>query len=135
MREQEERAAALKAQEEEAAAQRAAAAQAAADEAAAAAAAARREHWLSQPEPAEGAASAVSLAIRYPDGTRVSRRFDSALPVATLFEAISALGPPALGGSFSVAAGFPRRVLDGGAGTSLSEAGLQSGDALLVSAS
>ncbi len=39
------------------------------------------------------------------------RRFDADTTLATLFDAAAALGPLPHGAAFSLAAGFPRRVL------------------------
>ena len=100
-------------------------------EAAAAAAAARRLRWQSTPEPAADAAGALSLQVRYPDGSRISRRFPSSETVAGLFDAITSLGPAPAG--FSVATGFPRRVLSAAdLEATLTAAGVGDRDILLV---
>ena len=129
-----ERQAAEAAAADEASARAAADAQAAAadaevTEAAAAAAAAA----ALPPEPAAGAPASISVAVRLPDGARLTRRFAASDPVASLYDfVVSARAPGAARGSFTLVSSFPRRALDPAAG-SLAGAGLtHPSEALLV---
>jgi hypothetical protein len=115
-----------------------------------------KEAWLTAVEPAAGP-GVVSVALRFADGafskallaakraftpltrmpartaaagTRVTRRFEAGTKLLTLFEAAAALGPLAIDAPFSLATGFPRRVLArpaGGEGDTLEACGVEGG--------
>jgi len=153
---EEERAAAAAAAASAAAAAEAAARQAevaAADAAAAAFARVAAAAACLPPEPAPGAAGVVAVAVRLPDGTRLTRRFDAgtatvghlfALVVASSGSAEAGSDAPpspfALPGAFRLVSSYPRRVLEepaggAGGGPTLAEAGLGAGsEALMVEA-
>jgi hypothetical protein len=87
------------------------------------------------PEPAEGAAGALVLAFRLPDGARLSRRFlqsDSvAAAVSYVAQQMRASGALSEQQSVALATQFPSRVLQD-ADATLLDVGVQDRDILVV---
>ena len=81
------------------------------------------------PEPAASATGVVEVALRFPDGTRLIRRFDAIEPLASVFDAVEASSFEALAASedLKLVASYPRRVWtrrEVQLGQSLQDAGL-----------
>jgi hypothetical protein len=75
-------------------------------------------------------------ALPHHAGARVTRRFEPGTRLSTLFEVASALGPLPLAAPFSLATGFPRRVLArppaGEAGDTLEACGVEGQASVMV---
>ncbi|KAK9824172.1 hypothetical protein WJX72_008287 [[Myrmecia] bisecta] len=89
---------------------------------------------LLPPEPSTSSPEPTTMClVRLPDGSRLSRRFLQAEPLQTVFDFVDARGGGGAPiGGYRLVTQFPRRVFVGESGLTLAQAGLNSGQEVLL---